>query len=67
MSAYIATDRLTQARQFLSVGDATNAIVAADAIAADTTDRAERAWARLLRLSAVINLERSSEYASTVD
>lgn len=67
MSAYIATDRLTQARRFLSVGDATNAVVAADEIVAASTDKAERAWARLLRLSAIINLERSSEYASTVD
>ena len=67
MSAYVATDRLTQARRYLGLGDATNAIVAADRIATETDDKAERAWARLLRLSAVINLERSGEYASTVD
>jgi diguanylate cyclase (GGDEF)-like protein len=67
VSAYTATDRLTEARRALSIGNATEAITAADAIVADSTDPAERAWSLLLRLSAVINLERSSEYAMTVD
>ncbi len=70
MSAYVATDRLTAARHFLSVGEVLDAIEAADAIMADTKnppDAAERAWTLLLRLSAVINLERSGEYASNVD
>lgn len=70
MSAYVATDRLTKARHFLSVGEVLDAIAATDAIMTDATnppDAAERAWASLLRLSAVINLERSSEYAANVD
>lgn len=48
-------------------GDMANVVVSADALLATTEDLKERTWALLLRLAAVINLERSSEYTSTVD
>ncbi|GAA4907448.1 diguanylate cyclase (GGDEF)-like protein [Stackebrandtia albiflava] len=67
MSTNTVTDRLTDARLLLSSGNPRAAIVAADAIAADSVSSGERAWALLLRLAAVINLERSTEYAATVD
>ncbi|CAM3359573.1 GGDEF domain-containing protein [Stackebrandtia soli] len=58
---------LARARELLHAGETTKAINAADEIIASPADPAERAWALLLRLAGVINLERSSEYASTVD
>ena len=67
MSSDTVTERLVAARRLLHAGDAQGAIVAADAIAAEPTNSIEHAQALLLRLAAVVNLERSTEYASTVD
>lgn len=67
MSSDTVTERLTAARNLLYSGDPRAAIEAADAIAANSTSPGERAWALLLRLASVVNLERSTEYASTVD
>jgi len=67
VSSDTVTERLTAARNLLYSGDPRAAIEAADAIAADSANPGERAWALLLRLASVVNLERSTEYASTVD
>lgn len=45
----------------------TKVVSCADSVLDETDDVNERTWAVLLRLAAVINLERSGEYTSTVD
>ncbi|ADD41014.1 GGDEF domain-containing protein [Stackebrandtia nassauensis] len=67
MSTDATTERLRRARQLMVDGDPAKAIDAADEIIADTSDAEERVWALLLRLTAVVALERTTEYTSTVD
>lgn len=67
MSTDAPTDRLRRARQLLTDGDANKAIDAADEIIADSTDPDERVWTLVLRLTAVVASERTTEYTATVD
>lgn len=67
VSSDTVTERLVAARRLLYTGDPHGAITAADVIAADPRTPGEHAWALLLRLAGVVNLERSTEYTSTVD
>ncbi|ADD43157.1 GGDEF domain-containing protein [Stackebrandtia nassauensis] len=67
MSPEVTSDRLRLARRLLGAGNPAGAVALVDEIDADTDDAAERAWALLVRMAAVIGLEWTNEYASTVD
>ncbi|MGH8881222.1 MAG: diguanylate cyclase domain-containing protein, partial [Stackebrandtia sp.] len=67
MSTDAETERLRRARQLMGEGNPAKAIEAADEILSDTTDDGERVWTLLLRLTAIVTMERTTEYASTVD
>lgn len=67
VSPEATSDRLSLARRHLGAGDPAGAVAVTDEIDADTEDAAERAWALLVRMAAIIGLEWTHEYASTVD
>ena len=67
MTTDAISERLRVARQLMYDGSPAAAIIAVDEIVKDTADDNERLWALLLRLAAVVNMERTSEYTTTVD
>ncbi|MGH3735810.1 MAG: GGDEF domain-containing protein [Micromonosporaceae bacterium] len=59
--------RLAEVRRLLLAGRAVEAAALAERVAAESTDPAEVTDALLRRLAALLNLNRSSEYAAAVD
>lgn len=66
-TASAGASRIAEIRRLLLAGRAVEAAELADRVAAESTDPAEVADALLRKLAALLNLNRSSEYAAAVD